>query len=461
MEAKNKIMLLVFIIFIIIINNVQSMNNNETLDITNFTFLSSGLYNLSLTMQDNQNVYQPSIVVERYYTINLPTGFNKSLNNSYDLIIHFHGAGGVAYSKAIKSGFTRLSNEDGFIVVYPQSMGIQKSNEGNIEIIFENDTAHGNNNTCWNQQKDDEPEDKCYAKRRRPEDDKFINIIINNITTQLNISRILVSGFSNGCGYAQHLAMTRLDIGGVAVGGCRVPGLDFLNYNESTSNGSRKPLPIIRTHVTNDTIIPYHYLNHTLNETEQLPTAELATYFFAIANNCSTNASIEYNIGLGNLQGVSQIDHWIYENCTNNASVEFYKLQDGTHKWYSNFAIVFWNFLDNYGIYDEIEQPENPTEDPNPPGSSSPSGGGGSGSSNNENFQEIKTINITEENITEEIILEFTNNKTTEEVNISNPNGLSAITGFVVDNLQIKGSIFVLALILLGIFFYFIKRKYS
>jgi len=350
MKKQKKNMLVIASLLILTLISINGMVGAEQVsqERESIPIYAPGLYELSLLMIDNKNVFQPGILVERNYFINIPEGFNQE--ESYDLLIFFHGATTTAQNSIKYSNFTNVSNQEGFIVVFPQSMGV--SSDGTVEELFYGDNPEGNVYTCWNVRPDAEPDDeKCYGKRRLPDDDKFIDRIIKRLERKLNIDQIFTAGLSNGGGMAQHIAMAREDIDAIAVGGCSIPGDEMLHYAFDVQNEVRDPFSILRFHGTEDLISEYMYLNHTFNFTNlTMPTAEPAIYLSARISGCSRPPTVEDSDILIELEenpryDISQVDHWIYEDC--EADTEFYSIVGGEHHWYSEISPGIWDFFES------------------------------------------------------------------------------------------------------------------
>ena len=314
-------------------------NTNSSIDLPDIPNLSPGMHELSLEMIDYKNIYNSGEKVTRDYLVHIPEGFNP--NKEYDLLLFFHGTTGTSMKSYLNTGFKELADEEGFIAVFPQGMGISEG----IDNRFVGDDEPGNKNTCWNSRPDGGPGDWCYSTRRLTDDDKFIDKIIGSFNKDYNIKRIFSTGFSNGCGYAQHVALSRDDIDGAGIGGCKLPGTDLIKYDEDVQNNVKEPFPILRFHGTDDTVSEYVYLGEEPTD-GPIPTAESAADLYAEANGCSKPAVIEENIPHSN-SNVGQVDHWAYPNC--DADVEFYKIGEGTHKWYREMTPIIWDFLDEKG----------------------------------------------------------------------------------------------------------------
>jgi polyhydroxybutyrate depolymerase len=112
--------------------------------------------------------------LKRTYRIHIPTSYDKA--NPIPLLIVLHGGGGIGEGmvKLTQGGFNKLSDKEGFIVVYPD--GIEKH---------------------WN---DGRENVKYRAHREKIDDIGFISALIEHFEKQYNIDikRVYATGISNG-----------------------------------------------------------------------------------------------------------------------------------------------------------------------------------------------------------------------------------------------------------------------
>ena len=112
--------------------------------------------------------------LERTYRIRIPSSYDKS--TPLPLLIALHGGGGSGekMEELTLRGFNRLSEKEGFIVVYPD--GIEKH---------------------WNDGREDV---KYRAHREKIDDIGFISALIDHLSKQYNIDikRVYATGISNG-----------------------------------------------------------------------------------------------------------------------------------------------------------------------------------------------------------------------------------------------------------------------
>jgi len=308
--------------------------------------LSAGTHLITIEFDDQMTNFTGNTTVERSYYIHLPTNFNPNLH--YDVLFWYHGKGGTAQQQ-LSHQFDEIADQQGnFIVVYPQGMG--RSNNQLVDNRFTNDAQIGL--TCWNTRPGQEPIDDrgCYAQMRMPDDDSFIDIIVNNLESSFYIDKIFAGGFSYGCAQAQHMALTRNDIIAMAVGGCGGPGSDFLAYDTAIAAGQKDAIPIIRFHSTNDQTSIYLYEGESPAPGE-MPTAEVASNYYADAHQCT---SVEKNLDIStpsvqaliNSSPVTSVDYWVHQSCL--VPTEFYKLEDGEHVFYQPLGSMMLEFLNRF-----------------------------------------------------------------------------------------------------------------
>ena len=163
--------------------------------------------------------------LERCWVLLVPTILNES--TQVPLLVDMHGNGDDMYQQRWTSDFANISMEQGFIVVYPQ----------------------GHNN-AWNQGPSLIP---CTDDLRCSEEDDvgFILQVLETIMQNHSIdeSRIYVTGWSNGCGMTQRLAVQASEV--FAAAGC----MAMYRFAEVPSDYS--PIPFMEVHGLLDEIVHY------------------------------------------------------------------------------------------------------------------------------------------------------------------------------------------------------------
>lgn len=155
----------------------------------------------------------------------VPTILNESVQAP--LLVDMHGNGDDMYQQRWTSDFANISMEQGFIVAYPQ----------------------GHNN-AWNHGSSLIP---CSDDLRCSEEDDvgFILQVLETIMQNHSIdeSRIYVTGWSNGCGMTQRLAVQASEV--FAAAGC----MAMYRFAEVPSDYS--PIPFMEVHGLLDEIVHY------------------------------------------------------------------------------------------------------------------------------------------------------------------------------------------------------------
>mgnify|MGYP001160067883 FL=1 len=177
--------------------------------------------------------YEPNITehcieyddLERCWLLLVPPILNESV--PAPLLVDMHGNGDDMYQQRWTSDFANISMEQGFVVAYPQ----------------------GHNN-AWNHGSSLIP---CSDELRCSEEDDvgFILQMLDTIVQNHSVdqSRVYVTGWSNGCGMTQRLAVQASEV--FAAAGCMAMYL----FAEVPSD--YKPIPFIEVHGILDEIVLY------------------------------------------------------------------------------------------------------------------------------------------------------------------------------------------------------------
>ena len=168
----------------------------------------------------------------RSYRVHVPASYSGS--DPVPLVLSIHGANSSAFEQEVYSGFSTKSDNEGFIVAYP---------EGSIAAIS---FVHFN---AW-QLTVNEPDDVAY-----------MNAILNQLAGQLCLdqSRVYSAGMSNGAMMSVRLACSLSHrIAAIApVAGAYYPA-DSLLINPNETCPDTAPRPIIAFHGTADDTVPYN-----------------------------------------------------------------------------------------------------------------------------------------------------------------------------------------------------------
>ncbi len=169
--------------------------------------------------------------LERCWLLLVPTVVNES--STVPLVVDIHGGEDDMYQQRWTSDFANISMEQGFIVAYPQ--------------------GHNNLwNMGWNPI-------TCSVGIVCPEEDDvgFILQMVDTIMQNHSIdkSRIYSTGWSNGCGMTQRLAVEASEV--FAAAGC----MAMYRFVEAPSDYS--PIPFMEVHGLLDEIVQYATTAHS------------------------------------------------------------------------------------------------------------------------------------------------------------------------------------------------------
>jgi len=150
---------------------------------------------------------------------------------SLPLILALHGTGGTGRIMAALSGLSRLADERGFRVAYPQALGVAGTE----------DPAQG---AAWNAG----PGMGCPL-HPEADDVAFLEAVVERVERRAPVDprRIYVAGFSNGARMAYRMALSAPWVAAIAaVAGAPVWG-----------EAPARPVPTLAFHGTRDQHIPY------------------------------------------------------------------------------------------------------------------------------------------------------------------------------------------------------------
>lgn len=245
----------------------------------------------------------------RTWLTHLPKNYQE--NKTYPLIIALHGGNGKAkkFNKSTKGRFNELSDEEGFIVVYPQ--GIDKS---------------------WN----DNNKRNSYGKARslNIDDVGFIAKMISKLENQYSIdsSNIFACGISNG-GLMSATLATKLPNKIKAIGMVS-SNFSKVHYEEMQTE-TPQPFSIIIIHGTQDPIFPYHEGETVIfnqHRGEVIGAENSIAYMINLNGNSSEG--IETQLPNTALFDGCKATRIVYPNENNpNLKVELIKIIEGGHTW--------------------------------------------------------------------------------------------------------------------------------
>lgn len=258
----------------------------------------AGTYDLGLTIGIDQ----------RTYRLHLPGGFSQDA--SYPLVVVLHGGAGSAKNIEDTTRFTDKSDEEGFIVVYPNG-----SKDGKRRLLGGTWNAY---HCC------------SYAYENNVDDVGFIRTLIDTLKARYNIDggRIYVAGFSNGGMMAYRLVE---ELPGTFAAGAFVSasigGTDGVNSSEIKRITSvDPPVSVAIFHGRQDDNVKYDGgISEGLSEARIDLSVQDAVDFWAANNRCDTVPGTSANES-GNIETEDF-------QCADAREVLLYSIADQGHAW--------------------------------------------------------------------------------------------------------------------------------
>lgn len=245
--------------------------------------------------------------VNRTYIVHIPSSYKNY--SEFPLVILLHGGGGTSegMEQLTLGGFNRLSDENGFIVVYPNGT------EFPGERI----------KTRWNDGRDD--------NFSNADDVGFLSALIDHLNEEWNISEVYVAGISNGA----HMTMRLVrEIGekitAVAVVAYAMPE-KFANVSIA-----EKPISILVMTGTKDPLVPWDggetpdpRGDRKLGKVLSIPDT---IKVFIAHNHCSSTPNITWLPDEDPKDG-TRVRCEYYGGGDNETEIVLYAIENGGHTW--------------------------------------------------------------------------------------------------------------------------------
>ncbi len=243
---------------------------------------------------------------ERAYRLHVPPSYDGSKRVA--LVLALHGRLGNGEGQEHLSHFDKVSDEHGFIVVYPD--GLDRS---------------------WADGRGATPSDK-----KGVDDVKFLSALINKLESEYKIDpgRVYATGMSNGGFMSGRLACELSDkitaVGIVAAS---------LSTNTATVCKPAKPISVLIMQGTKDPLVPFQggALGKNGDRGEILG-HDAAAKKFAALNNCPAEPQRSH-IPDSAADGTS-IDIFTYTGCAAGTEVRGYTIEGGGHAWPDGVAYL-------------------------------------------------------------------------------------------------------------------------
>jgi len=253
---------------------------------------------LTFSAHNRNNGSMVSSGDRREYLLYVPSTYDRS--KPALLVISMHGAGGWPVQQMELSGWNRLAEREGFIVVYPS--GLDQAGP-----------------RVW----------RDGAGRAVQKDSAFISQLIDKLEADYNIDheRIYANGMSNGGGMSFVLSCTLSDrIAAVGLVGAA-------NLTPWSWCTDRHAVPMIDFHGTADSMAPYRGGESWVSQ-RPFPSVPNWAANWARRNRCDPRP-VETNAAIG-------VTRREYTHCADDAAVVLYIIRGGGHTWPGGQQLPEW-----------------------------------------------------------------------------------------------------------------------
>ena len=227
----------------------------------------------------------------REYLLHVPRNYDRA--KPAPLVISLHGAGGWPVLQMEMSGWNRVADEEGFIVVYPAGASTIGPRIWGVRDV------------------------------------RFISDLIDKLQATYNIDprRIYANGLSNGGGMSFVLSCTMSD---------RIAAIGIVGAANSVPWSwckDRRPVPMISFHGTADSMAPYNGGTSWVAPSP-FPAVPTWTANWARRNQCGDHP-IESAVA-------PDVTRREYTHCAADAAVVLYTIVKGGHSWPGGPAFPEW-----------------------------------------------------------------------------------------------------------------------
>lgn len=242
----------------------------------------------------------------RKYLIKIPSSYSDDEN--FPLVLVLHGGGGSARTMKEKSNFDRVSEEENFIVVYPDGTGrnnyfLHAWNSGYIS---------------------------GYANKNEIDDVSFLNQLIEDLKQKYNIDgeKIFMTGHSNGAKMTYRFgAEYSKKLSGIAPVSGSIGGREDKNAPLYIIPEPTEPLSVIHIHGKKDEYVPYNGgKGKSILGARYDLSAEESVMFWVKNNNCSKTPQIEKSEN-------NLIELKKYKDSKENTKVSLITINKAGHFW--------------------------------------------------------------------------------------------------------------------------------
>jgi polyhydroxybutyrate depolymerase len=243
--------------------------------------------------------------IRRSFYVHVPAGHDTSA--PLPLVVALHGAFSTARKFERDSGFSLLADREGFLVVYPQGIGLGD--------LF----RHWNSGHCCGK-----------ARKINLDDVGFALATVDDVARRNSVdrTRVYVVGMSNGGMLAYRIAAEHPEVvAAVAVASATIGGSPAANEPEWSIARPKQPVPVLAIHGRADKSIPYEGGRATQSRGRSSAISVVRSIrFWVDTDHCDPAAQVE-------LLAQGRVERQAWSGCSNDAEVVLYSLDGWGHEW--------------------------------------------------------------------------------------------------------------------------------
>jgi polyhydroxybutyrate depolymerase len=265
----------------------------------------------------------------RSYYVHVPAGYGGGA--PLPVVIALHGAFSTALKFEQESGLSLLADREGFLVVYPQGIGLGDW------------FRHWNSGYCCGK-----------ARKLNLDDVGFALAAVDDVARRnpVNRARLYVVGFSNGGMLAYRIAAEHPEVvAAVAVVSATIGGTPAANEPEWSITRPKQPVAVLAIHGRADANIPYDggRGSQSWGKSSAI-SVERSMQLWVRADDCDARPRVE-----SMNQGRVELRAW--SGCRNDSEVALYSLNNWGHEWPKTNLLdgfdagqTIWHFLERHRI---------------------------------------------------------------------------------------------------------------
>jgi len=273
-------------------------------------WLSGCVKTLPISVVTGPETYEQEMDIQangfnRSYLIHVPPGYDGQ--KPMPLVVVIHGAFDTAAGMEIYSGFSKLSDRENFLVLYPNGMGLF----GYLQ--------HWNAGHCCGK-----------AAKDKIDDVGFIEAAIEDVCSRLRVDRqrVFILGFSNGGMMAYRFAAEKTKLlAGAAFLAASIGGRPSESDPEWRIPNPEGPLPVMVMHGMADQDVPFEGGSSKRRGGPRTYWSVMKSVEFWLEHDECEKKPVKRHLCEG------RVDVTSWQDCAGHTAVSLYLIKDWAHDW--------------------------------------------------------------------------------------------------------------------------------